>query len=91
MDSCIYEGRVSHTRSSPALHRFEYRIFMLYLDLSELPELFEKRWLWSASRPAVARFRRERHLGRVPYRSTRPSVTILRARPGDDRPDRFVC
>ena len=33
MDSCIYEGRVRHTRNSPALHRFNYRLFMMYLDL----------------------------------------------------------
>lgn len=63
MDSCIYEGRVKHTRTAPALHRFEYRIFMLYLDLDELPGLFDKRWFWSSSGPAPARFRREKHLG----------------------------
>ena len=63
MESCIYEGRVRHTRTEPVLHRFGYRMFMMYLDLDELPELFEKRWLWSASRPALARFRRNDHLG----------------------------
>jgi uncharacterized protein len=36
---------------------------MLYLDLDELPVLFRGRWLWSASRPAIARFRRRDHLG----------------------------
>jgi DUF1365 family protein len=36
---------------------------MMYLDLDELPTLFQKFWLWSASRPAIARFRREDHLG----------------------------
>ncbi len=63
MESCIYEGRVKHTRTDPVLHRFSYRMFMMYLDLDELPELFGKRWLWSATRPALARFRREDHLG----------------------------
>lgn len=63
MESCIYEGRVSHTRTVPLLHRFEYRLFMMYLDLEELPGLFRKRWLWSATRPALARFRRSNHLG----------------------------
>ncbi|NNC76608.1 MAG: DUF1365 domain-containing protein [Woeseiaceae bacterium] len=63
MQSCIYEGRVSHTRAQPAQHRFSYRLFMMYLDLDELPTLFEQRWLWSADKPAIARFRRERHLG----------------------------
>jgi DUF1365 family protein len=63
MESCIYEGRVRHTRTRPALHSFRYRLFMMYLDLDELPGLFRKRWLWSATRPALARFRRQDHLG----------------------------
>jgi DUF1365 family protein len=63
VESCIYEGRVKHTRTDPVLHRFSYRMFMMYLDLDELPTLFRKRWLWSATRPALARFRREDHLG----------------------------
>lgn len=63
MESCIYEGRVRHTRSKPARHQFHYRLFLMYLDLDELDTLFKKRWLWSASRPALARFRREDHLG----------------------------
>lgn len=63
MESCIYEGRVRHTRTSPAMHRFSYRLFMMYLDLDELPKLFRKRWFWSAGRPALARFKREHHLG----------------------------
>jgi DUF1365 family protein len=35
----------------------------MYLDLAELETLFEKRWFWSRSRPALARFRRRDHLG----------------------------
>ena len=63
MESCIYEGQVRHTRTSPVLHRFRYRIFMMYLDLDELPSLFERRWFWSTRRAALARFRRSDHLG----------------------------
>ena len=63
MNSCIYEGQVSHTRTSPVTHRFSYRLFMMYLDLDELPSLFRKRWFWSDSRTALARFRRSDHLG----------------------------
>jgi DUF1365 family protein len=63
MDSCIYEGQVKHSRSRPVLHAFRYRLFMMYLDLDELPGLFRDRWFWSASRAALARFRREQYLG----------------------------
>lgn len=63
MNSCIYEGQVRHTRTTPVGHTFDYRLFMMYLDLDELPTLFDKRWFWSASRPALARFRRQDHIG----------------------------
>lgn len=47
----------------PAGHEFVYRLFMMYLDLSELDTVFKGRWFWSSSKPALARFRRENHLG----------------------------
>jgi len=36
---------------------------MLYVDLAELPELFDPFWLWSARSPAPAWFRRADHYG----------------------------
>jgi DUF1365 family protein len=45
------------------MHQFNYRLFMMYLDLDELPTMFDKFWLWSVSKPALARFRRKDHLG----------------------------
>jgi DUF1365 family protein len=42
---------------------FRYPLFMAYLDLDELPECFDGRWLWSARRPALAWFRRCDYLG----------------------------
>jgi hypothetical protein len=42
---------------------FRYRIFMLYLDLTELDRVFDRYWLWSTRRPAPARFRRSDHYG----------------------------
>lgn len=65
MKSCIYEGQVRHTRTRPVLHRFRYRLFMMYLDLDELPQVFSKRWFWSTKRRALARFRRSDHIGPV--------------------------
>ena len=63
MHSAIYEGVVSHDRFLPVDHAFRYRVFMMYLDLEELREVFRGRWLWSTSRPAVAWFRRRDHFG----------------------------
>ncbi len=47
MISCIYAGHVSHHRYFPVNHFFKYALFMLYLDLAELPSLFKPFWLWS--------------------------------------------
>ena len=68
MNSAIYEGQVRHRRTRPAGHEFSYRLFMMYLDLDELERVFARRWFWSSRKPALARFRREDHLGdpRVP-------------------------
>lgn len=63
MHSAIFEGQVRHRRLTPRPHRFRYRMFMLYLDLSELERVFRGRWLWSTRRRALARFRRDDHLG----------------------------
>ena len=36
--SAIYEGRVRHQRHRPKVSRFQYTMFMVYLDLDELDE-----------------------------------------------------
>jgi uncharacterized protein len=63
LESCIYEGRLRHRRFEPVANAFDYPLFMLYLDLAELPWIFRNRWLWSADGLAIARFRRRDHLG----------------------------
>ena len=42
MQSAIYKGEVTHYRKNPREHLFSYNIFMMYLDLEELPDLFYK-------------------------------------------------
>ena len=61
--SAVYTGRVRHRRFLPVPHHFSYRIFMMYLNLDELPSLFKGRWLWSASKPNLAYFKRADYLG----------------------------
>ena len=63
MHSCLYHGWVRHRRHEPRRHEFRYRLFMLYLDLAELPEVFDKFWFWSARRSALARFKRSDYHG----------------------------
>ena len=63
LHSAIYRGSIVHRRLRPKAHQFRYPLFMLYLDLDELPKLFAKRWLWSINRPNLAEFRRSDYPG----------------------------
>jgi uncharacterized protein len=63
MYSCIYQGWVRHRRYAPIVHSFSYGLFFLYLDLEELPTLFNGRWLWANEGLGLAQFRRRDHFG----------------------------
>jgi DUF1365 family protein len=60
--SCLYTGTVQHRRREPVGNEFKYRLFMMYLDLAELPQVFEPYLFWSSKRAALARFDREDYL-----------------------------
>lgn len=62
-ESAIYEGTVRHRRFEPIERQFEYRIFMAYLDLGEIPEVMDIHPLWSTRRRSPARFRRGDYFG----------------------------
>jgi DUF1365 family protein len=80
--SCLYEGSVSHRRHGTPSDEFQHRLCMLYLDLEELPQLFDGRLLWSARGPAPAWFRRADYLG-DPETPLRESVRgLVRERTG---------
>jgi DUF1365 family protein len=61
--SAIYEGTIRHRRFEPVEHSFRYRLFLMYLDLEELPELLDPYPFFSARRAAPARFRRADFMG----------------------------
>lgn len=57
MNSALYTGVVAHRRRTPVEHAFRKRLFLMYLDLDELPQAL-------AGVPrALARFRRADYLG----------------------------
>ena len=63
MHSCIYEGTIRHRRYRPRPNRFRYRLFFMFLDLAELPTLFNIHPLWAYERFNLAWFRRRDHFG----------------------------
>lgn len=56
--SALYFGRLTHHRLAPRRHDFGIGLYLLLLDLDELPELFDGVPGWSARRPALAWLRR---------------------------------
>lgn len=65
LESSIYQGIVYHKRSQPKVHKFDYRIFLYWLKLSELVELEQniKGFACNAEKFSVVNFKREDYLG----------------------------
>ena len=42
MKSCIYEGTIRHRRFAPVKNEFRYRLFLMYLDFSEIKQVFSR-------------------------------------------------
>lgn len=63
LSSAIYKGLVSHQRFSPKAHGFKYQVFMMYLDLDELPSLFNGYRFWSNDTANLAWFKRADYFG----------------------------
>ncbi len=64
--SCIYRGMIRHRRRGKIENAFKFPAYMMFVDLDELGELFRGRWFWSATRRAIARFRRADHMKHFP-------------------------
>ena len=60
--SRLATGQLRHRRFIPTQHRFDYRVWMLWLDLDELPALLARTPGFGTRRYAPARFRREDYL-----------------------------
>jgi len=63
LSSAIYSGTVWHQRLSPKRHAFKYSVFMMYLDLAELDQVFAGSILWSSRQWSPARFKRSDFFG----------------------------
>lgn len=84
--SCLYEGTIRHRRWGKAGGELRHKLFMAYVDLDELPRLFDANRLWSARGPALAWFRRSDYLG-DPETPLAESVRELVAAQTGTRPD----
>lgn len=63
MHSAIYQGNLRHRRFYPKLHDFSYSSTLFYIDLDELPDLFNGVLGWSFNRKNFGSFLRADFLG----------------------------
>jgi DUF1365 family protein len=63
MHSCLYEGYLQHRRLTPVEHVFRYGLYLVYLDLDELPSLWEGGYGLHRTRFSPASFLRRDHVG----------------------------
>lgn len=89
--SAIYTGWVRHRRFMPRALQFRYRLFLMYVDLSELDQVFARRWLWSVGRANLAQFRRSDYLAMRICHWTRRYATACRHTPASAPKARFGC
>lgn len=60
--SAVYVGLIRHRRFKPVSHELRYSLFMMYLDLDELPLLLSKHWFFSEGKFNLSSFNRDDYL-----------------------------
>jgi DUF1365 family protein len=90
--SGLYPGVVTHTRFKPRAHRLRYRIFMLLIDLDELPALDAGLKLFAIGRFSLTGFSQRDHLDGSPT-PLKAQVETLLAEAGlaHGGPVRILC
>ena len=63
MESALYQGKVYHQRFLPTQHKFDYDIYLFWLQLDEIDELNTQLTHFSSRSRARVRFKRSDYLG----------------------------
>ena len=61
MNSCIYNGFVSHTRYKPVKHSLRYNTFSLFIDLDEIENLSKNNFIFSFNKFNIFSFFNKDH------------------------------
>ncbi len=89
MNSALAVGRVWHRRLEPKVHRFDYRLYLSLLDLSEIDEIFALSRLWSVESANLVSFRRRDYMAPVDRRLHQVLRDLVLARIGYFPPGRI--
>jgi len=85
--SAIYRGTVRHRRFTPKQHDFTYKVFMVYLDLEEIDQVFSQSTWWSEKWFGLARYRRKDFFDRKSDTSLHTAVADYVEQHNGHRPD----
>jgi hypothetical protein len=88
--SAIYQGWVSHQRIEPQPHQFSYQVFMMYLNLDELPTLFHSNLFWSYASRNIAWFKRADYFGDC-KKALKDEISQLIERSTGQKPRGPIC
>ena len=61
MNSCIYNGVVTHTRFKPVKHLLKYKTFSFFIDLDEIEKLDKDNLIFSYNRFNIFSFYNKDH------------------------------
>ena len=62
-DNYLYDGYITHRRFTPFNHSFTYPIFLAYIDLSRINNIFRKSFFWNVDKSAIVSFNRSDYHG----------------------------
>lgn len=86
LKSAIYTGTLRHRRFKPTGNSFAYSVSLYYLDLAEIPSIFNVPGIFSLNLPGLVSFRRKDYLGN-PDEPLDKSVRDLVEQKTGKRPD----
>lgn len=91
MNSAIYVGKVRHRRFLPTSHEFQYRLYLNWIDLDEVKQIFNIPLIISSGKlPAIIKFNRKHYM--APEKGDLKTVVLDKIE--EDlgfRPDGKVC
>lgn len=77
LNSALFTGSVRHRRYHPIINNIEYQAFMVWLNLDEADEVFQRNFFWGLSRWALARFKRDDFFTLRNFVSTLPKHSAM--------------
>lgn len=91
IESAIYEGVVRHRRFTPKVHKLDYKMYMLFINLDQLHNLFDGVPFWAANKRALVAWHRSDYYKPEQGDLKSAILDLVAERTGDNLDDATVC